>query len=111
MCDSEKAGGGPIFSLLHAFGYTYPRDLASLNQIAHAYQVVSRCRKLEHPLHPRLTAVPHPAHHPDCLQPPEDLLYQLPFAQADGISRMPRRPTVDAAPALAGVLGHVRRDV
>jgi hypothetical protein len=43
------------------------------------------------------------------LQPPERLLHQPSFAQADFVSGMPSSPLINRTPPIRGVLYHVRR--
>src|ERR1700720_3115792 len=74
-------------------------------EIAYSNEVVAGEREVEDPVHSGKAAVACLAHHPDRLQPAEDLLDPLPLLLADFVARMAHRTEVERA--IADLVSHV----
>src|SRR5512134_1912066 len=82
------------------------RSRCHRREVAYPDQVVRSQGKGEDPVDSGETSVPGLAHHPDRLQPSEDLFDSLALSLAHLIARTLGRPTVDDA--VPNLLGNVR---
>ena len=81
-----------------------------LGQVADAHQVVDGHREGEHPSDPAHAPMPHLPQQGHGLEPPEDLLDELPFLLAHCVPRMAGGAAVDRTGARRGVLRDMRRE-
>jgi hypothetical protein len=79
-------------------------------EVSHAYQVVGRTGKGEHPVHLENPTMPNFTQQRDRLQPTETFFDPLALDLADAIALVPCRPFINRAAAPPSlVLRHVRR--
>src|SRR5712664_4846980 len=76
---------GAVFFLRHRGFFSVTRGASGPAEIS------------EHPLYPRLAAMPQLLQQPNRLHPPENLFHAFPHALADFVASVPRRVPVDRA--------------
>src|SRR5258708_13224117 len=93
--------GIEVFSPFHAAFPALRRHhslrLHFRQQVPRAHQVVGRRGEREHPLHPRLAAMPQLLQQPNRLHPTKNLFHAFPHALPDFVATVPRRAPVDRA--------------